>query len=79
VRWIVCVSSKSLALWHGRVEERRDDRKQQIGALHNRHVRGAGEDGELRSRQAGGHIAEDATPEQSKHLNSVLRADDFCC
>ena len=38
---------QSFGRGHGRVEERRDDRKQQIGAVHNRHMRGAGEHGEL--------------------------------
>ena len=39
--------SPSLGHWHRRVEERRDYRKQQIGAVHNRHVRSAGEHREL--------------------------------
>src|SRR5215203_949047 len=37
----------SLGLWHRRVEERRDYRKQQIGAVHKRHVRDAGEHRQL--------------------------------
>ena len=41
------LKTPSLGHWHWRVEERRDYRKQQIGAVHNRHVRSAGEHREL--------------------------------
>ena len=44
---VLIACSPSLGHWHRRVEERRDYRKQQIGAVHNRYVRGAGEHREL--------------------------------
>src|SRR5215212_10146183 len=42
---IVCYPSFSL--WHGRIQERRDYRQQQVGAGHKRDVRGAGKHREL--------------------------------
>ena len=42
---IVCYPS--FGLWHGCIQERRDYRKQQVGAGHKRDVRGAGKHREL--------------------------------
>ena len=80
---IVC--SPSLGLWHRRVEERWDYRKQQIGAVHKRYVRGAGEPRELRIREACGGIFGDtpvgfphsqlAVLPGTSHVTLVSRAD----
>jgi hypothetical protein len=42
---IVCYPS--FGLWHGRIQELRDYRKQQVGAGHKRDVRGAWKHREL--------------------------------
>jgi hypothetical protein len=67
---------QSPGLWHGRVEKRSNHRKQPIGAFDERHVRRAREHGELGIREAC-NIASHAAAEQSKHLDSVLGADDI--
>jgi hypothetical protein len=45
------------AFGHGGVEEWRDDRKQQISAINDGDMRGAGQHRELRVREAGRSIA----------------------
>src|SRR6266508_3372885 len=66
----------SPGLWQGRVEERRNHRKQPIGAFHQRNVRGAGDDGELGTWQPS-DITGHATAEQSEQLYSVLGTHDI--
>src|SRR6266851_4539098 len=67
---------QSPGLWHGRIKKRSNHRKQPIGVFDERHVRGAREHGELGIREAC-NIACHAAAEQSKHLDSVLGADDI--
>ncbi len=73
---MLAYADRSVSLGYGRIEERRNHRKQPIGAFDKRNVRRTREHGELGIREADG-IAGDATTEQPKQLYSVLRTDDI--
>jgi hypothetical protein len=72
-RLLTCLRSSR----HGCVKKWRDDREQQVDAVHQRHVRGAGEDSQLRGWHAGRKVAEDTTAKEAEHLDRVLRADEI--
>src|SRR5919199_4000700 len=73
---LVSTAGHSWGLRYRRVEELRDHRPQPAGAMHERHMRRAGQHGELCVREAG-EIAGHTAAKQSKHLYRVLGAHDI--
>src|SRR6266566_8816405 len=63
---------RSLRHGQGDVQKRIDHGDQPLGAVHERHMRGARKYRELGPRQAD-EIADNAAAEQAKHLDRVLR------
>ena len=68
----------SLGHGHGRVEEWRDDWKQQVGAGQQAHMRGARKHSELGMREATHRAVCLAAAEQSKQLQRVRGANAVC-
>src|SRR5260221_2523768 len=66
----------SRRFWHGCVEKCGDHRGQPLGAVRERHMRCAGEHGQLGTRQTD-EVTYYAAAEQAKHLDHVFRAHDI--